>query len=192
MLRIIAGTYRSRSLESPEGDDRTRPMTARAKESIFGILRGWFEDARVLDLFAGVGTMGLEALSRGAREVVLVERDRGVLGCLRRNIDSLGCGDRARVVAADAISPATLAALPGPFDVIFMDPPYQLMEEERDAARVLDAASRCRALMGEKGFLVLRRPLHRRSPPPPALPGFVGPEVHEYGRSMQVLLYCPA
>jgi 16S rRNA (guanine966-N2)-methyltransferase len=192
MLRILAGLYRSRHLESPRGEDRTRPMTARVKESVFGLLRGWFEEARVLDLFAGVGTMGLEAASRGAREVVCVERDPAVLACLRRNIERLGCGDRVTVLAGDALAASTLARAGSPFDVVFMDPPYELMEEERSRERVLAAAARLREAMGDKGFLVLRRPVDPRTPPPPALPGFDGPEVHDYGKGMQVLLYCPA
>lgn len=192
MLRILSGIYRSRRLESPDGDDLTRPMTARVKESVFGLLRGWFEEARVLDLFAGVGTMGLEAASLGAREVVCVERDRTVLGYLRRNIESLGCGDRVTVLVGDALASGTLARAGGVFDLVFMDPPYELMQEEKSLARVLAAAARVREVMGEKGFLVLRRPVDPHSPPPPTLEGFVGPEVHDYGKGMQVLLYCPA
>ena len=191
MIRILSGTFRSRLLESPAGDDLTRPMTARVKESLFGLLRGWFDDARVLDLFAGVGTMGLEAASLGAREVVCVERDRTVLGCLRRNIESLGCGDRVKVLVGDALSSGTVDRLAGPFDVVFMDPPYELMQDEKSLQRVLNAAARLRSVMGERGFLVLRRPVDPRTPPPPALAGFVGPEVHDYGKGMQVLLYCP-
>jgi len=167
-------------------------MTARVKDSIFNLLRGWFEDARVLDLFAGVGTLGLEAASRGAAEVVCVERDRTVRTFLLRNIDTLGCGDRVRAIPADALAVPTSGIVAGPFDIVFMDPPYALFAEERSRDRVLAAASGCRELMGERGFLVLRRPVERDSPPPPALEGFDGPEVHDFGKGMQVLLYCPA
>ena len=167
-------------------------MTARVKDSIFNLLRGWFEDARVLDLFAGVGTLGLEAASRGAAEVVCVERDRTVRTFLLRNIDTLGCGDRVRAIPADALAVPTSGIVAGPFDIVFMDPPYALFAEERSREHVLAAASGCRELMGERGFLVLRRPVERDSPPPPALEGFDGPEVHDFGKGMQVLLYCPA
>ena len=91
----MGGEHRSRILHTPSGEEVTRPMTGRVKESIFNILRGWFEDAVVLDLFAGVGTMGLEALSRGARFAIFVERDRGVYDCMRKNIDMLGLGARS-------------------------------------------------------------------------------------------------
>ena len=70
MPKIISGDFRTRILLTPEGEDRTRPMTARVKESVFAMLHGWFQGARVLDLFAGVGTVGLECVSRGASEVL--------------------------------------------------------------------------------------------------------------------------
>jgi 16S rRNA (guanine966-N2)-methyltransferase len=191
MLRILAGEYRSRLLASPRESDRTRPYTGRVKESLFNLLRGWFEDARVLDLFAGVGTVGLEAASRGAREVFCVERDREILGFLERNIASLGCGDRVRAISGDALSPALLPRCPGPFDLVFLDPPYELMEEESQRERILTLAARCRSLMGDRGFLVLRRPVTAQSPPAPAIEGFDGPEAHRHGASMEILLYMP-
>ncbi|MGA0419021.1 MAG: RsmD family RNA methyltransferase [Phycisphaerales bacterium] len=192
MIRILGGEFRSRQLLGPPGEDLTRPMNARVKDSLFNLLRGWFEDARVLDLFSGVGTMGLEAASRGAAEVVCIERDRTVRNFLLRNIESLGCGDRVRALSADALAVPTSGIVAGPFDVVFMDPPYAFFEEDRSRARVIAAAAACRGLMGERGFLVLRRPVDRNSPPPPTLEGFDGPEVHDFGKGMQVLLYCPA
>lgn len=192
MLKILSGEYRSRVLLTPAGDDVTRPMTARVKESVLAMLRGWFEGARVLDLFAGVGTIGLEAASRGASEVVCVERDRGILAYLERNIRDLGCGDRVRALAADALSPALLSQLRGPFDLIFIDPPYEVMESPQGLPRVIEAVRRCRGLMGERGFLVLRRPATPASPPPPSFMELLGPEIHRHGGSMEVLLYAPA
>src|SRR5262245_15938357 len=78
MLKIIAGEFRSRKLLTPDDGSVSRPYGARVKESIFNLLRGWFEGATVIDLFAGVGTMGLEAVSRGAARVFMVERDRHI------------------------------------------------------------------------------------------------------------------
>ncbi|MCA9284042.1 MAG: RsmD family RNA methyltransferase [Phycisphaerales bacterium] len=190
MLRIIAGEYRSRLLATPEGEDITRPWTGRAKESVFNLLRGWFEGARVLDLFAGVGSMGLEAASRGATEVVMVERSREVLRLAQANIDALGCGDRVRAVQADALGPAALAESPRPLDVLFVDPPYAFMEDERRRASVLDQVARCRELMAEKAFVVLRSPIDP-SDAALAIEGFAGPEVHRYGAGMYALLYMP-
>jgi 16S rRNA (guanine966-N2)-methyltransferase len=191
LLRIIAGEYRSRRLATPAGEDVTRPYAQRVKESVFGLLRGWFEGARVLDLFAGVGTMGLEAASRGAAAVTMVERDRRTFQLLEQNIAALGCGDRVRAVCADALGQTALAAAPSPADVVFIDPPYALMEAESSRARVLDLGRRCRAVMAARSFLVLRSPV---APPAVqlAIPGLDGPEVHAYGRDMCVLLYAPA
>lgn len=192
IIQIIGGEFRSRRLETPD-DESTRPITARAKESVFNLLRGWFDDAAVLDLFAGVGTMGLEAMSRGAAKVVFVERDRTIVRCLQRNIESLGCQDRAVVFPGDALHPESLAAARAAadrFDVIFMDPPYATMEDDARRADVFAQAARCRALMGEKGFLVLRTPLDPATHPH-AIQGFDGPEVHRYGGEMSVLLYAP-
>lgn len=191
MIRIISGEFRSRTLEAPEGTDLTRPMLARVKESLFGILRGWFDGTRVLDLFAGVGTMGLEAASRGAAEVVCVERDRDVFRCLERNIARLGCGGRVKAIQGDALAAATLESAPRPVDVVFLDPPYELMEDAPRRRKVLEQATRCRLVMAPKSFLVLRTPIdladdERR------LDGFDGPEVHAYGNSMFVYLYMPS
>lgn len=166
-------------------------MAARAKESIFNLLRGWFEDATVLDLFAGVGTMGLEAVSRGAARVVMVERDRSVFKLLQANIAALGCEDRASAIQGDALSVALLGSVPRPVDVVFIDPPYALMEQEESRQRVLEQVARCRGLMGEQGFLVLRTPVDPERVDH-AVPGLAGPEVHRHRQQMAVLLYAPA
>ena len=134
MLKIISGEYRSRILLTPEGEDRTRPMTARVKESVFAMLQGWFKGARVLDLFAGVGTVGLECASRGAAEVVMIERDREVFRYLEHNIETLKCGDRVIAIQADALGPTALARSPKPVDLVFMDPPYELAPDAHGAA----------------------------------------------------------
>jgi 16S rRNA (guanine(966)-N(2))-methyltransferase RsmD len=195
MLRIQSGEFRSRILESPPelggGRDVTRPMTARVKESLFNLLRGWFEGARVLDLFAGVGTMGLEAVSRGAREVVLIERDREIARYLEANIASLKCKDRATAIQGDALGPLAIERAPKPVDIVFLDPPYDFMIDETRRARVLDTARRLREVMADRGFLVLRSPVDLGDAER-AIPGFDGPEVHAYGKDMKVLLYMPA
>ncbi|MCE2885635.1 MAG: RsmD family RNA methyltransferase [Planctomycetaceae bacterium] len=190
MVKIISGEYRSRTLLSPEGEDVTRPMTARVKESVFAMLQGWFKDARVLDLFAGIGTVGLECASRGAAEVVMVERDRDVFRYLEHNVKTLGCGDRVTALQADALGPTALARSPKPVDLVFMDPPYALMVEPATRKLVLAQAARTRALFAPKGFLILRTPVDL-DPPEKALPGFRGPEVHQYKDDMFVYLYMP-
>ena len=191
MVKIIAGEFRTRILLSPEGEDRTRPMTARVKESVFAMLHGWFEGARVLDLFAGVGTVGIECASRGAVEVVSVERDREVFRYLEHNIATLGCGDRVKALQADALGPTALARSPKPVDLVFMDPPYALMTEPATRKLVLAQAARTRDLFAPKGFLVLRTPIDLVGDER-AIPGFDGPESHRYKDDMWVYLYAPS
>lgn len=190
MVKIISGEYRSRTLLSPEGEDVTRPMTARVKESVFAMLHGWFKDARILDLFAGIGTVGLECASRGAAEVVMVERDRDVFRYLEHNVKTLGCGDRVTALQADALGPTALARSPKPVDLVFMDPPYALMVEPATRKLVLAQAARTREIFAPKGFLILRTPVDL-DPPEKALAGFRGPEVHQYKDDMFVYLYMP-
>ena len=124
-MRVVAGTARGRPLVAPPGD-RTRPTTDRVRESIFNALwsRGALEDATVVDLFAGSGALGVEALSRGARHATFVDPDRAARQAVRRNLDVCGFVGRATVVAATAEQ--WLASL-GPdarFDLVFCDPPY--------------------------------------------------------------------
>ncbi len=190
MPRIISGTLRGRRLESPRDSDLTRPYPDRVKESVCNLLRGWFEDAVVVDLFAGVGTMALEAASRGAARVVAVERDRRVAGYLRRNIEALDLGDRVEVLTADALAPATLARIGGTADLVFLDPPYALMREAGSRDQVLEQAARCGRMLARPGFLVLRTP-ERPDRVPHPVPGLEGPEVHTYAGDMHVLLYAP-
>ena len=165
-------------------------MTARVKESVFAMLHGWFKDARVLDLFAGVGTVGIECASRGAKEVVCIERDRDVFRYLEHNIATLKCGDRVAAVQADALGPTALARSPKPVDLVFMDPPYALMTDEATRKIVLAQAARTRALFAPKGFLILRTPVDLDEAER-TLPGFVGPESHQYKDDMWVYLYMP-
>ena len=190
MLRIIGGELRSRQLETPQGNDRTRPMGSRTREAIFNVLRGWFDGAQVLDLFAGVGTMGLEAVSRGAAKAWLVEQDRDVFDLLRGNIEELGIADRATPVRADALGEIALASVTEPLDVVFLDPPFDLVRTPEGLERVLAQARRCRARMKPKSFLVLRLPEIEGAGPP--IEGFVGPEHRQYGHEQHVMLYCPS
>jgi len=132
VLRIIGGDFRSRPLAVPQGHDLTRPMGSRTREALFNLLRGWFDGAIVVDLFAGVGTLGLEAASRGAARVVCVERDRTIVRLLRQNIEALRCGDRVTVIEGDALAEGTIAALPRPVDLVFCDPPFAMVIEHAD------------------------------------------------------------
>ncbi|MDP6602175.1 MAG: RsmD family RNA methyltransferase [Phycisphaerales bacterium] len=188
MLRITGGEFRSRTLRTPRGDDVTRPWSALAREGICNLLRGHLPGGRVLDLFAGVGTIGLEAASRGAASVVMVERDRRIFALLQENIETLGCGDRVSAIEADALG--TVAMLRGgkDLDVIFIDPPYASMQEDVGRDRIMQHLPRLSECLTEDGFLVLRTPLDPGKSPH-TVDGLAGPEVHQYGRGMWVLLY---
>lgn len=177
-------------LQAPAGH-ATRPMGARTKEAVFNVLRGWFDGTHVLDLFAGPGTMGIEAASRGAARVVCVEQDRQVFDYLRANIAILGVGDKVDPVQADALGPAVIGLAPAPVDVVFIDPPFELARTPEGMARITEQCARLRAVMAPKSFLVLRLP---DLPGDGGLPvaGFSGPEIRSYGREQHVLLYMPA
>lgn len=127
-MRIIAGTCRGRRLASlGKGDAaaQLRPTSDRVRESLFSLLAAGHDDpvtgARVLDLFAGTGALGLEALSRGAEAADFVENGRVALGLLQQNIALCGMQDRARVIRRDARRPGPA---PGAHDLVFLDPPY--------------------------------------------------------------------
>ena len=121
-MRVITGTARGRKLAAPAGQD-VRPTSAMVKESVFSMIQFEVEGARVLDLFAGSGQMGIEALSRGARECVFVDSSKQSLNALKSNLQSTGPWKNARVHPTDAIS--FLRGLGGQtFDIAFLDPPY--------------------------------------------------------------------
>ena len=122
MVRIIAGEFKGRRLKTPAGDT-VRPTADRVREAWFNILQTSIRGARVLDLFAGSGALGLEALSREARTADFVEIRRPSLTCLRSNIATLGVDDRAVVHSGDALRFVERLE-PGQYDVAFADPPY--------------------------------------------------------------------
>lgn len=120
-MRVIAGSAKGRTIVAPRRG-ATRPATDRIRETLFAILEPILEDARVLDLFAGAGTLGIEALSRGAARATFVERSAEAQRTLRKNITATGFAERADVVAADVLT--FLDRVAGPFDVVFCDPPF--------------------------------------------------------------------
>jgi len=156
-MRVIAGTLRGRRIGAPSGL-ATRPTSDRVRESLFDLLGPLPAGSAALDLFAGSGALGIEALSRGAATATFVERDRAALRALRRNLEALGLRGRARVVAGDAAS--ALALAPGPWDLILADPPYA----EGAADRVVAAAAR---LLVPGGVLALEHAADDPAPDPP-------------------------
>jgi 16S rRNA (guanine966-N2)-methyltransferase len=132
-MRIVAGVHRGRRLEVPRGTE-TRPTADRVREALFSALVSRIGTdlgaPRVLDAFAGSGALGLEALSRGAREVTFIERDRKALQALDANIASLGVGGLTHVVPIDAFSLPKRSVPGSPFALLLLDPPYRIPSAE--------------------------------------------------------------
>ena len=123
-MRIITGVAKGRRLLSPRGET-VRPTSDRIKESVFGILGENVVDAVVLDLFAGTGNLGIEALSRGARKAIFVERDKEALRLIRRNLSQCDMEERSEVMPKDVLRAISVLEVRGErFDIIFADPPY--------------------------------------------------------------------
>jgi 16S rRNA (guanine966-N2)-methyltransferase len=138
-MRIIAGEFRGRRILPPRGTV-TRPVTDRAKQSIFDVLSPQLADAIVYDCFAGTGSMGLEALSRGSRLVTFFETDRSAVQLLEQNRAALKVEDRSTIVTADLFRWFELAPPPARrVDLVFLDPPYRFV---RERAEILQSLAR--------------------------------------------------
>lgn len=126
-MRIVAGQFRGKPLVAPEGRDCVRPTSDRARESVFNILMhnhfGTLDGVRVLDVFAGTGALGLEALSRGAAHVVFMERGGPAVPALKANIAACKAERKTTVLLGDATSPPSAGASSA-CELVFMDPPY--------------------------------------------------------------------
>ena len=128
-MRIIAGERKGHTIYAPRGRD-TRPTSDRVRENVFNIVAPWVEDARVLDVYAGSGAMGLEALSRGAASVVFVESDADAVRAIERNLDKLRLTG-ATIVRADASTGLAQEATAGrKYDLVLVDPPYAMTEHD--------------------------------------------------------------
>lgn len=131
MMRIIAGTHRGRKIFSVPKEKFVKPISARIRQSFFDIVRPYITGATMLDLYAGVGTVGLEALSRGASKVVFVEKEGLCVKTIEKNIASLDFTEKAKVLKADVLSGLKwlehFSDYKG-YDLIFMGPPYRTEE----------------------------------------------------------------
>lgn len=204
-MRIIAGTHRGRRYLPPRDEKTTRPITDRVKQSLFdrlwslGVLpsevtedpnepRGNSgpEPVRVLDIFCGTGSLGLEALSRGAGHCTFVDMDRDAVGRLERNLADLQLADRARVVKASALNPIWLAQVKaGSIGLIFLDPPYALTEDDRGRQDLARLRSELATVATRDCVLIYRTP---KGVTPDATEGWDGPVSHTYG-SMTLHLF---
>jgi len=150
-LRIVGGTWRSRRIRFPGGPE-LRPTPDRVRETLFNWLGPWVEGRKVLDLFAGSGALGFEALSRGAAEAVFVERSRVAADALKANADALGASG-VSVVCAEALN--FLHRVEGGFDLVFIDPPYASDLARPALERLLSGHS-----LHEGGYVYLEEDVH--------------------------------
>lgn len=177
-MRIVSGKYRGKAIVAPPGE-ATRPTSDRARQAVFNILEhaSWAPElhgARVIDVFAGSGALGLEALSRGASFCLFVETDDTARGAIRENIDAMQLFGVTRVHRRDATDLGPRPASAGaPFDIAFLDPPYAKGLGERAVAELKahDWLSPGAILMFERG----------RSEPDPVLEGFEQIDARDYG-----------
>lgn len=170
-MRIISGTARGCTIQAPQGMD-TRPTQDYVRESLFNILREQVEGADVLDLFAGSGALGLEAVSRGARSAVFVDSGRTAVQCVRRNIVALRMEDSCEVYPCDWR--AAVRRLSGRrFDIAFIDPPYR-MEQTGEMCAALETAG----LLAAEGLIVVE---HRKGKAPALDERFVAQDTRRYG-----------
>jgi 16S rRNA (guanine(966)-N(2))-methyltransferase RsmD len=175
---VIAGEFGGRSLKTPRGQN-TRPTSARVREALFAVL-GDIRGARVLDLYAGSGALGIEALSRGAARLVSVESERNAVACIRANLNALGLDTRALVLAQPVRRTLALLLQQAPFDLVLSDPPWsELGSACEDLARLVSAQ-----LLAPEARLVLE---HSARDAPPEVDGLVAFDHRRWGDTAAVL-----
>jgi len=173
-MRVIAGKVGGRKLQAPKGMD-TRPTPDRVREALFSMLLPHMPGARVLDLYAGSGALGIEALSRGAAHVTFVEQAKGALAALQANLSALGLADVSSVVPAPvARALGRLGGAQQQFDIILMDPPYAQNLVPQTLQGVVEGA-----LLAAGGILVAEHA--GKSPSPAAPPPLQCMDLRRYG-----------
>lgn len=156
MIRIIAGQWRGRKLQTPDWAG-LRPTSDRLRETLFNILAPRIEGARVLDAYAGTGAVGIEALSRGAAHVTFVERDPRAVALIEGNLRALGVTDRYAIIRAGFAAAPELDRLAGPVDIVFVDPPY-------GAAELIEALGAAERLVTGTTLLVVEHATRDAAP----------------------------
>ena len=156
-MRIISGSFRGKKILEPR-DILTRPLKDLTKESIFNIINHSkkfnveIKDANILDLFSGVGSFGLECLSRGASHLTFVENYRGVLPVLKKNLSSLNTFKKYEILEKDILNGSYLKNIYIKFDIIFLDPPYKYSELEKILVNISD-----RKILNKNGIIIIHR-----------------------------------
>jgi 16S rRNA (guanine966-N2)-methyltransferase len=173
-VRIVGGSLGGRVLRAPEGR-ATRPTSEKVREALFNIL-GSVDGDHVLDLFAGSGALGIEALSRGAAHVTFVDAGRPALTAVRANLAQLGVADRADVIAADAVATAGRLVPGQPWRLVFVDPPYA-SELAQKAVLALPVSH-----LAPGAVVVIEH--DRRNAPPDALGSLLRTDQRRYGDTM--------
>lgn len=148
-MRVIAGSRKSLQLQTPPGMD-TRPTTDRIKETLFNMIGHDICDAVFLDMFAGSGQMGIEALSRGARKAYFIEKDKRALSCIRSNLTHTKLEDASLVIAGDVLSTIKRLSTGAAMDIIFVDPPYHLRLEQKILEEIQHAN-----ILAEDGYVIM-------------------------------------
>ena len=156
-MRIIGGNFKGKKILEPK-DKKTRPLKDLTKESIFNIInhsnkfRVILKNSQVLDLFSGVGSFGIECLSRGAKNVVFIENYRGVLPILKKNLSNLKLDNNYKIIEKNIYDESGLFRLGNKFDIIFLDPPYK----EKKLPIIIDQISRDK-ILSDDGIVIIHR-----------------------------------
>lgn len=176
-MRVITGSARGMTLKAPKGM-QTRPTMDQVKEGIFSAIQFEIEGRRALDLFAGSGQLGIEALSRGASSAVFVDAAREACAVARENLTKTKLMDRARVVQADYCS--YLARCRETFDLIFLDPPYAEVFLETALGKISEID-----ILSDSGIIICERPIQK--PLPGSFPGLLHYRDYRYGKTAVTL-----
>ena len=156
-MRIIAGNFKGKKILEPK-DIKTRPLKDLTKESIFNIINHSnkfkvnIENSKVLDLFSGVGSFGIECLSRGAKHVTFIENYTSVLPILKKNLNNLNISQRYEIIEENIFTNFNLSIKKNKFDIVFLDPPYK----EKKVASIIDNISH-EKLLKDKGVIIIHR-----------------------------------
>ncbi len=176
-MRIISGKYRGTHLSGPEGSD-TRPTSDRVKEALFNILMWDIEESRFLDLFAGTGGIGIEALSRNAEEVVFVDFNSNALKILKSNLEKINLNSNFEIFNNDAFQAIDILSSRGKiFDIIFLDPPYEMKDTLELIETIFD-----REIIANYGKIIVEH--DKRNEMPEKIRGFHKSKQKKYGNTM--------